>query len=141
MPMIAAHSNIGLEEEPEDMDDKYVYDVYLYEEPERENNDVLVADEGAREADYSSNDEDNPDNDYPDDDDCDSDEYDYYRDYEDDETREMMTEFAKHCLDPDKLDRDNDSLSDESWAKDEYWTLSLPHLIFAKNAGKLIVHH
>jgi hypothetical protein len=110
--MIDAQSHVDLEEIG-DAEEKYVYDVYLYEETE-ESDEVLVTEvPEVQETDYSSNDEDNPDNDYPDEEDCDSDEYDYYRDYEDDETREMMSEFAKHCIDPDKLGNEDESSHSE----------------------------
>lgn len=68
----------------------------------------MVPEDEYREEDYSSNDEDNPANDYPEDEGSDI-EYDYYRDYEDDDTKEMMREFERHCLDPVKDLEQNES--------------------------------
>ena len=106
VPFIQAPSNIGLEEEDEGSETKYVYDVYWFDEEKTGKEDVLVDEEyrEVRDDDCSSNDEDNPDNEYPDEEDHD---YNYYGDY--DETREMIREFESHGL------RESDS--DDDWPR------------------------
>ena len=105
-----------------------MYDVFWYDGPAE----GLVYEtyqgdgEEAKEDDYSSNDEDNPKNDYPDDADHDYNEFDYYREWEDDETREMFGEFEKHCLRSRDVS-DDDTDDDEEYAAEArsyagYWS-------------------
>jgi hypothetical protein len=94
VPLIANTDKVEEAEEEE----SYVYDVYLYE-PENEDEELAL--ETYREEndqEYSSNDEDHPYNDYPDEDEHDFGDTDFYRTWEDDGCREMMQEFERNRI-------------------------------------------
>ncbi|KAI1285468.1 hypothetical protein HDE_11973 [Halotydeus destructor] len=106
LPLIPSTEQV--DDDEEDDSKGYMFDVYLYDPQEDEELVVETDYRDPEEDEYSSNDEDHPYNEYPDEDENHYQNTDFYRDWEDDDCRDMMKDFEKHCLKPD-----SDAESDE----------------------------
>lgn len=106
-PLIATDVNVASDDDDEG---HYVYDVYLYDAVENEE-EALVEEKYQEHDDddqCSSNDEDHPYNDYPDEDEHDFNQTDFYRDWEDDECRDMVREFERNRIRADSASENDD---------------------------------
>lgn len=120
--LVSAPSNLDpYAGDENDSDDEskcnYVYDVYCDDGSDHGNEQVLLhdVDMGYREVfdeENDSNDEENEANEYPEEDDDHYKEYDYYRDWVDDETRDILNDFERYTLntgeEKDESDEDED---------------------------------